>query len=65
MNILVTGGCGFIGSHAIVELLAAGHHPIVIDNLANSDRSVLERLKKITGSDITFYECDVLAQPIN
>lgn len=55
-NILVTGGAGFIGSHTVVELAAAGHKPVIIDNLVNSDRSVVERLEKIIGEPVIFYE---------
>ncbi|MGI6679029.1 MAG: UDP-glucose 4-epimerase GalE [Dehalobacterium sp.] len=59
MKILVTGGAGYIGSHTGVELLQAGHEIVVIDNLSNSDRSVLGRIKTITGADFSFYEGDV------
>lgn len=59
MKILVTGGTGFIGSHTIVELLNAGYEVVAIDNFANSKRSVLARIKEITGKDLSFYEGDV------
>ena len=59
MKILVTGGTGFIGSHTIVELLNAGYEVVAIDNFANSKRSVLARIKEITGKDFSFYEGDV------
>lgn len=59
MNILVTGGAGFIGSHTIVELIAMGHTPISVDNLCNSDTSVYDRLKTITGKPIMHAEFDV------
>lgn len=59
MNILVTGGAGYIASHTLVELLAAGHQPIVVDNYSNSDPSVIERVEKITGAQIPVYEADV------
>ena len=59
MNVLVTGGAGYIGSHTCVELLAAGHTPIVIDNLYNSSAKSLDRVKQITGVEIKFYEGDV------
>jgi UDP-glucose 4-epimerase len=59
MNILVTGGTGFIGSHTIVELLNKGHNVTVVDNLVNSDKDILSRLKTITGKDIDFHELDV------
>jgi UDP-glucose 4-epimerase len=55
-NILVIGGAGYIGSHTVVELVKAGHRPIIIDNFNNSERSVLARLKDITGQEITCYE---------
>ena len=59
MKVLVTGGAGYIGSHTCVELIEAGHTPIVIDNLRNSNPKSLLRVKEITGRDITFYEGDV------
>lgn len=57
-KVIVTGGAGFIGSHTVVELVAAGFTPIVVDNFCNSDRSVLDRLHTITGSVIKLYEED-------
>lgn len=59
MNILVTGGCGFIGSHTCVALLEAGYEVIVADNLCNSNAETLERVKEITDKGITFYKIDV------
>ncbi len=59
MKILVTGGAGFIGSHTCVELIENGYEPIVIDNLCNSNPESLNRVAKITGKKITFYEGDV------
>ena len=56
MNILVTGGAGFIGSHTVVELLAAGYTPIIIDDFSNSEKRVLDRLKKITGVEVKCYD---------
>ncbi len=58
MNILVTGGTGYIGSHTVIELVAAGHRPVIIDNLSNSNPAVLDRLAIVTGSPIVFYEQD-------
>jgi UDP-glucose 4-epimerase len=58
MKILVTGGAGFIGSHTVVELLNAGFSPVIIDDLSNSNKSVLQGLKNITGIDLPFYEGD-------
>ncbi len=59
MNVLVTGGAGYIGSHTCVELIEAGHTPIVIDNLCNSSAKSLDRVKEITGTAVKFYEGDV------
>lgn len=59
MNILVTGGAGYIGSHTCVTLLEAGHTVIVVDNLCNSNAETLERVKKITNKEIMFYQIDV------
>ena len=60
MNILVTGGAGYIGSHTCVELLEAGHDIVVVDNLSNSSEKSLDAVKKITGKDFPFYKCDIL-----
>ena len=49
MSILVTGGAGFIGSHAIVELLNEGHSVVAIDNLSNSKNIAIKRIQDITG----------------
>ncbi|NVJ85435.1 MAG: UDP-glucose 4-epimerase GalE [Algoriphagus sp.] len=54
-NILITGGAGYIGSHTAVELIKAGFNPIIIDDLSNSQQTVLERLREITGKEIPFY----------
>jgi len=59
MNVLVTGGAGYIGSHTCVELLNAGHDVIVVDNFLNSKAECLNRVKKITGKDFKFYETDI------
>ncbi|NUF10174.1 UDP-glucose 4-epimerase GalE [Snodgrassella sp. ESL0324] len=59
MAILVTGGAGFIGSHTTVQLLNAGYNVIIIDNLCNASPVVLERLKQITGKEVTFYQGDI------
>lgn len=60
MAILVTGGAGFIGSHTVVELQNAGYEVVVCDNLCNSSRKSLERVEKITGKSVKFYEADIL-----
>ncbi|HMT18504.1 MAG TPA: UDP-glucose 4-epimerase GalE [Candidatus Saccharibacteria bacterium] len=59
MNILVTGGAGFIGSHTLVELIAQGHHPVIVDNYCNSSRDVLKRLQKLTNHNIQAYDFDI------
>ena len=59
MNVLVTGGAGYIGSHTCVELIEAGHTPIVIDNLSNSNPESLHRVAEITGKPVEFIEGDV------
>jgi UDP-glucose 4-epimerase len=58
-EILVTGGLGFIGSHTVVELVAQGYSPIIIDNLSNSRPEVLEGIEKICGTKPIFYPVDV------
>jgi len=59
MNVLVTGGAGYIGSHTCLELLEDGYGVIVIDNLCNSNPESLKRVQALTGKSITFYEGDV------
>lgn len=59
MNILVTGGTGFIGSHTVVSLLKSGHQIVILDNLCNSSINILPRLKTITGQEIPFYQGDI------
>jgi UDP-glucose 4-epimerase len=60
MNILVTGGAGYIGSHTCVELLQAGYEVIVVDNLSNSKEESLKRVQNITGKKIKFHKVDLL-----
>ncbi|MGD8374143.1 MAG: UDP-glucose 4-epimerase GalE [Candidatus Woesebacteria bacterium] len=59
MNILVTGGAGYIGSHTIVELINAKHSVVVVDNLCNSSQEALNRVQKITNTTIPFYNIDL------
>jgi UDP-glucose 4-epimerase len=59
MNILVTGGAGYIGSHVLVELISAGHMPIVVDNLSNSRREVITRVEEITDTTIPLHVFDL------
>lgn len=58
MSILVTGGVGYIGSHTVVELLNLNKEVIIVDNFANSNPIVLDRIKKITNKDFKFYKID-------
>jgi len=58
-KILITGGAGYIGSHACVVLQDAGLDVVVVDNLANSSQEALRRVERITGKEITFYQEDV------
>ncbi len=58
-TVLVTGGVGYIGSHTVVALIEKGYTPIIIDNLSNSSKEVLNRLEKITNKKIKFYLGDV------
>jgi UDP-glucose 4-epimerase len=59
MNILVTGGAGYIGSHTCVALLEAGHTVIVADNFCNSKIEIIDKIKQITGNEIILYKIDV------
>ena len=60
MAILITGGAGYIGTHAMVEFLNAGREIVCVDNFSNSKPEALERVKKITGKDFKFYKVDLL-----
>ena len=62
-TVLVTGGAGYIGSHACVELLQAGYKVVVIDNLSNSKPESLIRVQQITGKSLTFYQADIRDKP--
>ncbi len=57
-NVLVTGGAGFIGSHTCIALLESGYNTIIVDNLSNSKKEACNRISKITGKDVKFYETD-------
>ena len=59
MNVLVTGGAGYIGSHTCLELLESGYGVVVIDNLCNSNPKSLDRVKELTGKTLKFYQGDV------
>lgn len=59
MRILVTGGAGYIGSHTCVELLNAGYDVVVVDNLYNASEKALDRVEKITGKKVVFYNADI------
>ena len=59
MKILVTGGCGYIGSHTCVLLLGNGYEVVVIDNLSNSKKEVISKIENITGKSVKFYRGDV------
>lgn len=60
MSILLTGGAGFIGSHAAVALLDAGYEVVLVDNLSNSQMESVRRIKELTGKDFVFYDVDLL-----
>lgn len=59
MRILVTGGVGYIGSHTVIDLIENGYDVVVLDNLSNSSRKCLDRVEKITGIKVKFYEADI------
>lgn len=59
MKILVTGGCGYIGSHTCVELLESGYEVVIVDNLSNSKEDVIDKIETITNKKVTFYKEDV------
>ncbi len=60
MQILVTGGAGYIGSHTCVELLDAGYDVVIYDNLYNSNKKAVDRIESITGKKVKFYQDDML-----
>lgn len=59
MNILVTGGAGYIGSHTCVALLHAGYSVVIADNVSNSKIETIDKIKQITSKDVLFYQVDV------
>lgn len=59
MNILVTGGLGFIGSHTVIELIKSNHQVVIVDNLINSKVEVLDKINEICGVRPEFYQMDV------
>eukprot|EP00040_Diaphanoeca_grandis_P027136 m.153760 g.153760 ORF g.153760 m.153760 type:complete len:346 (-) comp30847_c0_seq1:193-1230(-) len=59
-KILITGGAGYIGSHTVVEMLEVGMVPVVLDNLLNSSKVSLDRVKEITGKEVEFHEIDLM-----
>ncbi len=59
MAILVTGGCGYIGSHTVVELVQSGQEVVVVDNLSNSSETSLQRIEQITGQPVAFCQLDL------
>ena len=59
MKVLVTGGCGYIGSHACVALAKAGHQPIVLDNFSNSNPRVVVRIEKLIEQPLIVYQGDI------
>ena len=60
MNVLVTGGAGFIGSHTVIELLNANHSVTVVDNLSNASYEPIRRIESLTGKSVDFHEVDIL-----
>ena len=60
MKMLVTGCCGYIGSHTCVELLNSGYDIVGLDNFSNSKKEVLDKINEITGKNINFYEGNML-----
>ena len=62
MRVLLTGGAGYIGTHTAVELVAAGHEPVIVDDLSNSSEEAVRRVEQITGTPVRFEQFDVRDQ---
>ena len=60
MSVLVSGGCGYIGSHTVIELANKNYDIVIIDNLSNSSKGVIDRINKVTGKNVTVYYIDLL-----
>ena len=60
MNVLVTGGAGYIASHTNLQLLDVGYNVVVVDDLSNSSKESIRRVEKLAGKEISFYEGDIL-----
>lgn len=58
-TILATGGAGYIGSHVVLDLIRSGYRVVILDNFENSDPSVVERLQRLTGTEINVFQHDV------
>lgn len=63
MNVLVTGGAGYIGSHTCLELLNSGHRVTVVDDLSNSSEEALNRVRELTGKELDFHQVNLLDKP--
>ena len=60
MQVLLTGGTGYIGSHTAIELIKSGKDIVIVDNLSNSKEEVIDKIKQITGKQVKFYKADIL-----
>lgn len=59
MNVLVTGGAGYIGTHTVVELIKDGHDVVIVDNFSNSKPGAIQRVNEIVGKEVPYYDVDV------
>jgi UDP-glucose 4-epimerase len=64
VKVLVTGGCGYIGSHTLVELIAAGHEPVSIDDNSRSSENILDGVERVTGKRVRNYKVDLRNAPL-